>query len=761
MEKLLLSVFIVFFSVTIFAQLTWVSVIPDSSHPNAAWEVGYKQRKEFLLNSSTWTGRSSRGDTDNGKRYWTLLLGDMYLNRGSQTAIDALILDGSRGGHSGIYGTYEGSFYKPFSCPGYAFYYFTYYDRITVVDTVQHTKVQTMWNNPNRGFASRIDGKMDPIYLCNEFNSENFDWMERIGGYLMSHHFNDNTNITDGNKPAMQYYENWVNNWVRATYSAGRVEWNSHVYFVYCFQAAASLSQFATDSMTRLRGRAVQDWMAMELALHYMDGQQVGPESRNKGGGYKVFDNDVIGYEYLWFTDNANKVSTCIDDSVRHIYSGDLHTSGYIANMAYRPPQVIIDIAQRKFNLPVEMHNVKPFYRLDYENFKNWNGKSGTNGRRFEFETSYFNTNYTLSSLAGGRPKGVDCFSEQCLWRFGVKDRYYQVFGNSGSMSGIAGRCEFEQIGQYRNTMMRVIKGTNNMWVAVANEVTDKAFDGNILFADMGNGVYMAVRPYNATANSSAAYTPGTGDNYTKYTWNFSTSAIGALILEVGTVAEHTSFANFKTLVKAASLTSPSATQVQYVSTLGRKLKVEHMGTTSYSYTSNSCGTLVINPSGKYPRVWYDDVETDFNTWNLYEVVYGDKIVDNKWGSGFLHLKSNNNELKITIDTTTANVKYEMLKMLTSNKPIIETKKAVVNSFEVFPNPTLGEVTLNISSEKNQTSVINVYDLLGRKVLELFKGSIESGEKQVSANLSKLPKGLYFILFDGSEWDRSKRISLE
>ncbi len=259
------SLFIILLLTTLIAQpqLVWMPVPPDSVEPGAPWETGYLQRREFIHTSSGWTGRSNRGDTDNGKRYWPLLMGEMYVKRGNPAAVDSLIMDDSRGGHSGIYGTYEGSFYKPFSCPGYAFYYFSYYDRITAVDNIQHSRVQQMWNNQNRNYTCRIDGKMDPIYLCNEFNSENFDWMARIGGYLMAHHFNDNTIIPDGNKPAMEYFQNWVNNWVRATYCAGRVEWNSHVYFVYCFQAAAALAQFAEDSMTRLRGRAVMDWMAM------------------------------------------------------------------------------------------------------------------------------------------------------------------------------------------------------------------------------------------------------------------------------------------------------------------------------------------------------------------------------------------------------------------------------------------------------------------------------------------------------------------
>ena len=543
------------FSIGLHAQWTWVTVHHDSVKPRgAAWETDYLFRKEKLLTAEGWTSRSNRGDTDNGKRYWPLLMGEMYLCRDNQTCIDGLVANTSRGGYSGIYGTYEGSFYKPFSCPGYAFYYFTYFDRITAVSDVQHSKVSSMWASPNRGYTCRTDGKMDPIYTCSEFNSENFCWMARIGGYLLSHYYNDVTLIPDGNKPAMTYYNDWVNNWVRGTFCAGRVEYESHIYFPFCFQAVGALYEFATDPMKKTQAKAVMDWMATEAAIRYLDGHMVGGESRNKNSGYRRFDGSGFPYYYLYYNDPSHMVTGVTDDSIKKAFVGDLHTSGFIANLDYRPPQAVIDIAQRKFNTPVEIHSAKPFYHLDNENYKYWNGLN-TKSRRYEFATYYLEKNYTLASLTSGRPKGIDCFSEQCMWRLGVKGLYMQVFGNSGAYSAINGRCEYEQLAQLRNVMMRVIKGTTGMWVAVPTSVTTE-YSGNNLYADLGNGVYMAVVPFAETGKSNAAYAPNTGDAYTKYSWTFASTTVGALVLEVGTVEEHGSYANFKTQVQAAALTS-------------------------------------------------------------------------------------------------------------------------------------------------------------------------------------------------------------
>ena len=762
MKRYLLFVLLLAFFVSSFSQRVWTTVVPDSVIPNAAWETGYLQRREHLLTADTWTSRSSRGDEDNGKRYWPLLLGEMYLKRNNQADVDALVLDGSRGGHSGIYGTYEGSFYKPFSCPGYAFYYFTYYDRITAVDNVQHTQVQSMWNSPNRGYTCRTDGKMDPIYFCSEFNSENFCWMARIGGYLLSHHFNDVTIIPDGNKPAMTYYTDWVNNWVRATFCAGRVEYESHIYFPFCFQAVAALQQFAKDSMKRLQGRAVMDWLVAEAAIRYLDGHMVGPESRNKNGGIVRLDGSGIGYYYLYFVDDAHPITDVPVDTVRAWYKGDLHTSGFIGHMNYRPAQVIVDIAQRKFNTPVEIRSAKPFYHLDNANYTYWNGLN-TKSRRYEFETYYLERNYTLGSMASGRPKGVDCFWEQCVWRLGVKGLKYQVFGNSGSIANIGGRCEYEQIGQLRNVMMRLFRGNasaSNMWVALPDIITNKELDGSILFADLGTGVYMAVMPYNTGAVSTASFIPVTGVNYTKYTWAVTANAFAGLILEVGTAEQHSSYANFKNQIKNNTvLTSPEANQLQYVSTLGNTLKMEHTGTTKYTYTLNNCDTSTIDPAGKYPRIWYNGVETDFNTWNVYEVVYGDTIIDCKWSGGTLFLKSNENKLKIIVDTATANVYYQKI-LPEGEVKTSSTEKLYVNKMTLMPNPAKDYCKIEIMQD-NAVSVmeISLLDNTGRRLKQIFAGQITGHKWSTDISLSALPKGIYTIrLLSGNRTETQKLI---
>src|SRR6056297_410956 len=120
MEKIILVLFIK----TLIVHFTYcqISIDPFTIAPTkAGWETRYLNRVDELDNGYTWNNHSS--DTDDGKRYWSPLLADMKNAEGNSSTLQSLI-DGR--GHDGIFSSYAGSFYKPFSCPGYCMYYFKY-----------------------------------------------------------------------------------------------------------------------------------------------------------------------------------------------------------------------------------------------------------------------------------------------------------------------------------------------------------------------------------------------------------------------------------------------------------------------------------------------------------------------------------------------------------------------------------------------------------------------------------------------------------
>ena len=620
-----------------------LSIKPEGS----TWESGYQQRVSKLVNAKTWTIGNGAGNTDAGKKDWSALLAEMWKVRDNSGSITNYI---NNQGRTLILSKYAGTFYKPFSCPGYTLYYNKYK---SLLPAEQKNKAHDMIYSEGWNQMMREDGHIDPIYSLTEYNSENFVWMSRLMGYLWAEEFNDTEKLN--------YFKNFVDNWAHAAFNSGRVEWDSNNYFGYCFQPALVLYEYAKDSKVKKQAKAVLDWMMITSALHYIDGFQAGPDVRAKTFAYKPFEGSTWPYAYWYFVDSSHHPSYSDSSAVSNM---DINLAGFIPYSSYRPPQVALDIAQRKFQMPLEMHNAKPFYCLDFDNYHDWKGDTNRS-RRFEYETLYFDKNYLLGSLATNRPNGDAAmntqnqkpFSEQSVWRLAVKgssDGAVQIFGNSGSDNDMAGRCPYEEIGQYRNSMMRLIKGTDRMWVCFPSGVNVE-YSGEKAFANMGNNVYVAVIPYNSTGRSDVAFSD---TNYRQYIWNFDTSKLGGLTMEVGTADEHGSYTQFKNNINnKALLTAYANDQLEYTSSSNLKLKMQFMPTSTYTMVDGT----VINPAGVLPKVWADGQLIDFSTWNCYEVVYGEKIVEQQWGSGTMKATVGNKGLEMNLDDVTANVNYWIL----------------------------------------------------------------------------------------------------
>jgi hypothetical protein len=720
-----------------------IAVDPFTIAPTkSGWETRYQTRVAELDNRYSYT--NGNGDTDAGKYYWPCLLAQMKNAEGDATALNNLI---NGLGNSGLNSTYAGSFYKAFTCPGYSMYYFQYKDQLP---GAQISKVQSNWTSTGRTYTSRPDHEMDPIYSCTEYNSENFGWMARLTGYLMAEEYNDQT-LIDG-VPAIDWYTDYVKNLVRATFATGRVEWNAHVYSGFCFQAALVVYEYAQDEEIRKMARGILDWMVMENALHYLDGNLVGPDSRDKGNGYRDFAGSVAGWNYVHFADDdfyPSLSTSYIDDAFKGSWS-----IGFIMQTTYRPPQAIVDIAQRKFNMPIEMHNAKPFYWLDEENYADWQGNT-SRSRRFEFEFQYMDDNYLLASVASGRPSGdVGHFSEQSVWKLGVVGSGTEgacvLYGNCNSDSDGAGRSEYEQIGQYRNVQMRVIKGTDNMWTAIPDN-RPAEISGDKVFCDLGNDVYVALIPYNSSGVDST--NDSKDDTYTRFNWTFNSSQLGALVMEVGTKGEHGSYANFKTQINTnTTLSSPGTDQVQYISTSGKKLKVQKMPNASYP---EYCGGSYAN-GGTYPKVWTDDEFVDFNTWNSYEVVYGDKIVDQKWGMGQLSILSDSNNLTIVVDPSTAEVTWWKKDASAPEAPGVQTASVCGSGTATLQASGAGTgdtyrwydsytSTTPISGETANTYTTPVLTETTTYYVSILSGSTESMKTPVTAYVNQMPTDLTVV----------------
>ncbi|MBC7936391.1 MAG: hypothetical protein H7Y86_13655 [Rhizobacter sp.] len=634
-----------------------INVDPVLVRPDSLWEKGFQNRLNKFLYKEVYKVSlyDANSDQDAGKRAWPPLLAELYKAKDNPGKVNNLI---HTIGDSLIHSKWAGNFYKPFTMPGYSMYYFQYKDRLPASQLAYTRKhlYDKGWE-----YLMRNDGYMDPIYLPpnfpqgTEFNSENFNWMARMSGYLFAHEFNDTEKI--------KYFDNYIRNWIRALYNAGRVEWNSNNYWSHVFNPLLSLHTNVKDPEVKKMANAGLDWLVTEAALHYLDGFFAAGDVRAKAGSYKPFAGSVWGYNYLYFTDSLHMPSYKEDFSDKELKD----FIGFAPYSNYRPARVLIDIAQRKFKLPVEVHSAKPFYHLDNDNYADWKGNTARS-RKFEFETNYMDENYALVSLASNRPDGrIGTYSEESLWRLSVKgidNGSRQVIGNSGEMSTMAGRWPYEEIAQYRNVMIRLVKNTDNIWIAMPKEIATE-YVNNKLFADMGNGVYTVYIPYNCTEINDSAFKYDS--TYHTYTWKFEKGKLGALALEVGTLKQFGSYAQFKQqVIKNSTIKSKGADILNYRSTSGNELKVKYMPFTTYKLyiplakdnPPHHKGVQEVNPAGVTAKVWGNGKLIEYQKWNAYEVDFGDKIVHQRWGSGIMTLQAGGSGLKISVNPVNGHVSY-------------------------------------------------------------------------------------------------------
>jgi hypothetical protein len=678
---------------------------PTALKPSGSgYERSLQDRLSTALNARDWDcNATSRGDTDNGKRYWPLLLAQMAKAGGN---VSGLI---SNQGESGLNNQYEGTFYKPFSCPGLCTYYFGYYDKLP---SDQKNKVKNMWFDTGKKYTSRKDGAMDPIYDKTEFNSENFNWMARLAGYLLSHHFNDDTG----------YYDTYVKNWVRAAFNAGRGEWGSDIYWAYCINPVLVLYEYAQDMKTKLRARAVLDWMMLEAAFRHVDGFSSSAGSRQKGTEMIPFNGADWFYEWLYFTTSDWSASFSATAIKEHI---PMQMIGFPPHMSYHPPQVILDIAHRDFDTPVEMHNAKPYIHLDHNNYKDWKGASDA-GRRFEFETVWIEKNYTLGSIASYRPaaraqlgaNNQTPFVEQGLWRIAIRQSSggaLRLVGSAGDQTGGGyknARYPYEEIGQYRNVMMRLVKGSENKLYVISPKSISFDFSGKNAFADAGSGVYLAFLSHNCSGTSSAQLGDDKYADFTRYTWSFSSGKLGGLVLEAGTKEEYGDFGSFKSSIQnnLGTLSSPGNNQLQYTSTSedGGTIKMEWQGPTTYHSTVFNKD---INPAGNVPKVWGDGKYFDFEKWQSYKTVYGTPILEQHWGSGALTAWSGTEGLQIIVDPESAEVEYRSFDSMEST---YARNTAVKSGKMAHENVAFDRTNITVSWESGQERTLRLFSPSGR-----------------------------------------------
>lgn len=695
--------------------------------------VQYRIQQMWGARIPAYTVNPGHGNQDAGKTEWPKLLAKMAwpaTNPSSTTLKSYLAI-----GKNMVNGSNVGSFNSPFSCAGYAMYYFKWKDSIAAHDPAQvnliYQDVRNMWHQ-----LMKTDHVFDPCCGYNaaggkEFNSENFHWMMRAAGYLFAHELHgktvggttlDMTNlnlstpgvlmhtgqaspltktVAPSSVNAIAYFDGFLKNLTRALYNAGRVEWNSNNYFGHTLNPLLTIYEGAekcndpNGAANKKRAQAILDWMMLEAALHFVDGAQVAADSRAKTSSFLPFSGSYYQFTNTFFFDDDFQPSFA--PTVWKTKDPTEMEVGFLLSTSYRPPQVIIDIAQRKFTMPVEIQSAKPFYHLDHGRYFNHDGtingefpyhywKGTDKGRRFEFETTWIDKNVTMASAAVGRPDGaMGTYSEQCVWRIGFKGQQNgarMLSGNAGSRTVTTGRSPYHEIGQFRNLMMQMIQHpadtANQIWVVVPDSLQQlqtsgeagfwdvqkyKWQEGN-LYLQLRNDVFLAIKPFPQPVAVNRSTTTESA-MHTKISFHWAAGQLGTLLFELGSGGKFADFNSFVEASQTGAFQVVDAATVAYTSSDNTQLKMEYVAPGTYDmipFTYDSPSQNPFSPAGSYPRVWGNHEYLDYQNWDSYRTVFGQDIVNQAWGSGVLNLHAGGVRTCTTIHPETAEVRFTVEK---------------------------------------------------------------------------------------------------
>lgn len=124
---------------------------------------------------------------------------------------------------------------------------------------------------------------------------------------------------------------------------------------------------------------------------------------------------------------------------------------------------------------------------------------------------------------------------------------------------------------------------------------------------------------------------------------------------------------------------------------------------------------------------------------------YWKKQTVNLAGGNFADYKTDDVRFRIVVNQAKNGNNFYFDNFNLGNSPVgINDEEVVFAALELYPNPAADNATLVITPDKEATFSVQVLDLLGKNVLNVFDGSIAS-EKAININTASLQKGIYLV----------------
>lgn len=439
-------------------------------------------------------------------------------------------------------------------------------------------------NSTSSGYTVANSGQLfaDPLYRPNQYHTytpvppenwtvaarnswvdirgtDNLKAMREIGVYLLAH---ETGNVNNRDLYAQRYQAG-----VKQVFNTGTAEWDSANYIAWTIAPHLSMYDYAPENVdggkTKKQAKALLDQTFAVTALKYWRGGYIAPSARDYGGTTVANGNEAAKMLQLYFGENyAGGVE------INNPSAPATATTVHAMLSSYRPPQAIVDLADRKFARNIEILGTKSRY-----------DNSGTNyidSPRY-FETMYYGESFHLGSVVAPDKTGDHQSSPWNIgtFRLAAYNTMRGVDGfaantsavtNSGADGDGRGYKRLgDQIAQYRNLSIWLRPADGNNFFFMAPDASKTAVNGGTgaLEVDAGSGIHffkyektwVALRPINLTYTSQAV---GTGVNVDEVQYKFAAAntpgGYAGFALEVGELGSGAGkFANFNAF-KAAIL---------------------------------------------------------------------------------------------------------------------------------------------------------------------------------------------------------------
>ena len=659
-------------------------------------------------------------------------------------------------------------------------------------------------------YLSKIFGRTDGYNAFTDEGTENHNNMARTSGYLAAQNALGNAAFPTA-ATRLAGAKQWIMEFSKRLYFVGASEWNSSQYGSYNLIGWLNLFDFAQDPEVKAAARAVLDYYALELGLHYSQGWTGGSEMRSSGvpaygvtGGNptNVFGTSAQDFQgWFWFGDLSKDIG-------KNYWQGNEYIqSVHAALSTYRPPSYAIQLAKKQITLPAW--------------FKASKGEYFGTTPSYLHQHFYADLGYNLGAAYmpyGGW--GGGCIAIQS-WKLmgrvtsvsGDTVKAPQIITGSGkyySQTRGRGRQPYDQFVQHKNVLIQMTKLPTNFklidtsiiqiinswktqWLTSFNQrfpgdtkgnpvnkqtrmdSVNQSYisypgnatvirSGNVVFVDMENA-FVAIR----SLGKALPGNPKDDGNLTRK-MVLDTAALGSVCgfaLEAANKTVGFTFANFQTAIAAKAGLNKSqlaSGKVKYISLQNDTIEAQYVDNGSHKepifdwgYGPNTPQIIQTTPPYLQPTSWPTTNGGRVASWK----VNGDPVVlDGNWpvyqGPG---VSLTSRILRLEGDSAGLNKFYQAdytgaipvftSGIVTSNVAIERPKEIET---QVYPNPANGSFTI-ILADKAVAQSVDLYSLEGVLVKRFGKAS---GKNTFSGN--GLKPGLYILKISSDDISKSVKL---